>query len=1201
MLALFVGTCVTSLACIAFTRDIGRVAAVWPVNALVVAAMLRSPRQAWPWLLAAGVLGIIAGDLMSGDAALDAVVLSACNILEIYLCAWFMDRRSKRRTDLSEGANLLSFLFVCALTPLASAAGASAFLYAAHGAPVPETFSRWYFADALGLLTVTPALLALTSATPRRVIDRLRTWTGWLPVLGLAICIAVVFAQSSYPLLFLIPPALILVAFELELAGAAVALLATCFVAIVATRTGHGPATLIQGGLTERLAILQLFLATLTLSVLPVAVALMTQRRLRERLVEARDLAESSETRVAALLTRSRLAEQIAGIGHWRLELATGHRTWSDLTFAIHGLPLDAPVERINAAIDLFAPEHQPLIREVVRDVASTGRPFDLEVCLHRADTGERRAVVFKGEAERGPDGKVSAVFGVMWDITEQKAKAATVAESEARFRLLADSAKDVLLQVDARDVVTYVSPSVRRFGYRPEDVIGRLGASFIHPDDVAVVLERVRSQKQGEPVDWSADRSYRLRKADGDYAWIEANASTVYGEDGEIVAVISQIRDVSERREATVALAASEARYRLLTDNATDVITCYSLDGDFTFLSPSVAQVMGYEPAELIGRKTTDFMVAEDVKPTLRRFADYIASGAKEPMRFDYRAVRKDGAVAWFEAQVKAIHDDTGRLVAFQDVVRDITQRKAMESALQASELRYRVIARNATDMVSRTRLDGVVLELSSSVADIAGYAPEEIVGRNWTAFLHPDDVEPTLAVYRDLITGARTNSQPIGYRARHKDGRWIWLEGNPTPVREDDGRIVEFIDVTRDVSARMQLQADLQAARDAAEAAASAKSDFLANVSHEIRTPLTAVLGFTSLLTVNSSLDETARQQVGRISAAGQALLTLVNDVLDFSKLEAGQFEITPAATEIEGTLTDGLLMFGPQAEAKGLSLEVDLQALPAWLSLDRGRIQQVIHNLVGNAIKFTASGSVTLRARHDGHDGRLRVEVVDTGAGLTSGQQAKLFQRFSQVDASSTRRHGGTGLGLAICKGLIEAMGGEIGVTSQLGLGSTFWFDIPAPVVDAAQVEQASELPSLMGIRVLVADDNPTNRELVRIVLEALQAEVTDVADGEAALELAMKTPFDVLLLDVRMPGISGQDVAVRLRQAGGPNDTVPILAFTAESPDLVLGGGSPFDGLVRKPLAPAELAATLAEHLFAPAVLPAPAGRPDAGHA
>lgn len=272
----------------------------------------------------------------------------------------------------------------------------------------------------------------------------------------------------------------------------------------------------------------------------------------------------------------------------------------------------------------------------------------------------------------------------------------------------------------------------------------------------------------------------------------------------------------------------------------------------------------------------------------------------------------------------------------------------------------------------------------------------------------------------------------------------------------------------------------------------------------------------------------------------------------------------------------------MFGPQAEAKSLWLEFEATSdIPRQVCVDPDRLRQVLLNLVGNAIKFTDEGTVRLRLAYDVHRQTLGVRVEDTGAGMDEAQRARLFQRFSQVDASSTRRHGGTGLGLAICKGLVEAMGGEIGVESRPGKGSAFHFYCEAPPASAPiPIEAGSaESATLAGVRVLVADDNAANRELTRAILQQFDAEVTEAVDGAEVVALAAQAPFDVILMDLHMPVLDGQAALQRIRTEPGPNQDAPILAFTADGADTVNCGVSGFDGVMEKPISPMTMVATL----------------------
>jgi len=379
--------------------------------------------------------------------------------------------------------------------------------------------------------------------------------------------------------------------------------------------------------------------------------------------------------------------------------------------------------------------------------------------------------------------------------------------------------------------------------------------------------------------------------------------------------------------------------------------------------------------------------------------------------------------------------------------------------------------------------------------------------------------------------------------------------------------------------------LRARLRAAVAEAEHATQVKTEFLANMSHELRTPLTSIVGFTRLATEQPDLSPVTRDYIDRVNEASRALLCAVNDILDFSKLEAGQVSFHPEAMAVAPFLRIALDLFTPQAAAKDLTLRLE-DATPAGLTvtLDPDRMRQVLLNLVGNAVKFTDRGEVTLGASYDETAGRLTVTVSDTGAGIAPEGLTLLFKRFSQVDGSLTRGHGGTGLGLAICKGIVEAQGGDIGAASQLGCGSRFTFAIPAPRTDAPSVDavEAGDFAARIGARVLVTDDHPANRELVKLFLAPMGAEITEAADGEAAVALADAQPFDVILMDLRMPKLDGFGAVAAIRTGGGLNRTTPILAFTADA-ERLFGGrleDAGFDGAVAKPVEPRQLIAAIA---------------------
>ena len=361
------------------------------------------------------------------------------------------------------------------------------------------------------------------------------------------------------------------------------------------------------------------------------------------------------------------------------------------------------------------------------------------------------------------------------------------------------------------------------------------------------------------------------------------------------------------------------------------------------------------------------------------------------------------------------------------------------------------------------------------------------------------------------------------------------------------------------RDVTARKALEEELERKRAEAEAAVVAKTEFLANMSHEIRTPLTAIIGFAGVLDKAQDLPEQAQFCASRIVTAGQALLTVVNDILDFSKIEAGQVELDPHPFDPSAFVEETVQLVQAQAAAKDLAVYArTVGDLPAAVSADSSRLRQILLNLLTNAIKFTASGEVVVEASFDAGDGVLCLAVRDTGAGIAADHLDRLFQRFSQADGSITRRYGGTGLGLAICKNLAELMGGAIAVESVEGHGSTFRFSVAAPPVEpsARRVEVLSAAPAkdAAPARILVVDDVTANREVVRALLGVFGHELVEASGGAAAVEKAMDQAFDLILMDLQMPGMDGLSATRAIRAVSGPNRATPIVALSADVLDL-----------------------------------------------
>ncbi|HEY5412159.1 MAG TPA: ATP-binding protein [Caulobacteraceae bacterium] len=601
---------------------------------------------------------------------------------------------------------------------------------------------------------------------------------------------------------------------------------------------------------------------------------------------------------------------------------------------------------------------------------------------------------------------------------------------------------------------------------------------------------------------------------------------------------------------------------------------------------SEEMYRIYGRDPA--LGPPTiaeSTFMVHPDDQALLARHRKQF-NNSQAP-ELTVRVIRPSGEVRHVIVRSQIEQDMNGKVIARFGTLCDVTDLEQAQAASRHSEARYRFLAENAPDMISRASLTGEPLYASPGSVRLFGYTPEEMASLNAQDMVHPDDFERVMASIFSQIEERKSRlEEPLCYRAKRKDGRWIWIEANPTLVFDDNGEPIEFIDVIRDVTQAKTFEADLEEARRKAEAAAAAKSAFLANMSHELRTPLTSIIGFSRLLGDRDELAEESRRYARRIFDASEALLAIINDVLDFSKLDVGQaqLEIQPLSAPHLIEETTGIVAI--QAAAKGLELRTELDPkTPELIGGDVARLRQVLLNFLSNAVKFTAEGAITVRTEWRGRkrSGRLRISVVDTGSGIAPESVGRLFERFSQAEVSINRTHGGSGLGLAISKGIVELMGGEVGVDTTLGEGSTFWFEIPAKAAApmttrAADAATPADCPSL---RILMVDDTAVNRELVKLMLEPLGCEVEEAAGGADGVQAAMTRPYDLILMDVRMPGIDGLEATKLIRAVSAFNRRTPILALTADvQPDNAAACRSAgMDDIIAKPIVPRELVGKL----------------------
>jgi PAS domain S-box-containing protein len=901
-----------------------------------------------------------------------------------------------------------------------------------------------------------------------------------------------------------------------------------------------------------------------------------------------------AQARLRVCQAQLEAAEELGQAGHWSYDVVTRRYEVSPMAGALHGLPIDVASIADQAIFANVVADDMPGIeRAFVQLRASPGGAFSSEYRVQR-DGREPRLVSSVIGGRTDETGALTTITGVCRDVSEERSAQRGLETSEAHFRHLAETSDDILVCYAPSGLVTYASPAAASIlGYAMEELVGKSIEFLMVPVERQAAIERFKDCVRGRLPDNGETFSYRVLCKDGRRVWLESRPRAVTDpETGLTLEVRDALRDITVRKQAEAALTEQQRYMQMLTDGSSDLIVRFTLEGIIEYVSPASLAIIGLPPEALIGRKTWDFIHPEDHKLVVKAFRTMLQASPADSPRFQYRLVQPSGAIRHIEANPSPVRDpDTGEITQFFDVARDVTERYIAEAQLKSaleraeaairqasrSEARYRLLADTARDITIQYDVHGVIRYASPSSRQL-GYTPAELVGRHIEDFVHPEDRPEALRVALANFS-LKPTEEPSAAEIRliGKDGDYVWFEGNPAVVRDGQGHVAIVNTTLRDITERRKLIDRLVEARIQAEAATAAKSAFLANMSHELRTPLTSVIGFSQQILQQQDLPGTVEHAADRIVAGGRTLLTTINDILDFSKVENGDIKLAPRAVAADAVVTEVAELLRLGAEQKGLTLEAwGDPALPEFVLLDPDRLRQVLLNLAGNAIKFTARGSVDLLVRYSADTERLRIEVRDTGVGIAADQAQKLFKRFSQVDDTIPRKYGGTGLGLAISKGLVEAMQGEIGVTSEFGQGSTFWVEIPSPRAAAPAVPAGPDAEGLpLGSRVLLVDDHAENLEVLGAILTSAGACVWKVSSPLVALGLCGAGRFDVIITDRRMPEIGGVEFARRLREARGPNRHAPILLCTADQAPLSPSEATLFDGVLMKPIAPLDL--------------------------
>ncbi len=755
-------------------------------------------------------------------------------------------------------------------------------------------------------------------------------------------------------------------------------------------------------------------------------------------------------------------------------------------------------------------------------------------------------------------------MVGTHTDITKHKTLEKALEHERSLLKTLVQTIPDLVWLKDAQGVYLACNPQFERlYGAREADIVGKTDYDFVAPALADMFRANDRAaHAAGRP---HTNEEALTFAANGYQGLFQTTKTPMYDAEGGLIGVLGIARDITAVRSA------DEHRRHLLDISRDGLIV---LDSDYRVVEANrrMADMLGYTVEELIGMHPWQWDANWTEAEIRTRFPDLSTTNAT----FETTHRRKDGTS--YAAEISATGCIVNGTVRALNVVRDISERVRSALALQTSEARLSALLRQAADGIVLIDVETLgFAEFNDAACRGLGYTREEFALLG-LASINRDmppaefstviksivergglDFETTHRCKDGSLREVRVTNRPV-----HTAGRTyivaIWTD---ITERKHTERELERhrLHLEEEVAARTE---DLSVAKEAAEAASRAKSTFLANMSHELRTPMNAIMGMTGIA-LRRATEPKLKEQLTKIGNASKHLLGVINDILDLSKIEAERLTLESTEFNLKALVQSHVGMIGHKAAEKGLDFVVDEPADSEriWVRGDPLRLGQILLNLTGNAIKFTPTGAVTLRVivEHEKSDHTsIRFEVRDTGIGIAQADQQRLFTAFEQADPSLTRKYGGTGLGLAITKRLVQAMGAEIHVESEPGAGSRFWFTLRLPRAFEPAASPSSELRGasaeailrsyFAGTRILVAEDEPVNQEVVRELLEAADLNVDVAQDGQEALDMAMHTPYALILMDMQMPKMNGVASARAIRRASLCRGT-PIVALTANA--------------------------------------------------
>jgi PAS domain S-box-containing protein len=748
--------------------------------------------------------------------------------------------------------------------------------------------------------------------------------------------------------------------------------------------------------------------------------------------------------------------------------------------------------------------------------------------------------------------------------------------DSKERYRILVSQLPDYVCVYRKGRIVFVNSVAADTLGYPIEEMIGMPISDFISDKYKNIAQETMMRRESGEEM---GEYEIELKTRTGDTRLVLTRGVNIVYEDEPAVLLV--LIDITDKREAQEALDESEARFRQIAGNMQDMVCMTNTECLFLYVSPSFNRVLGYNPADLLGSSFCDLVHPDDL-PAVKSTMDRALKTCSFP-KLEFRYRHTLGHYLWIETVGSILVDSQHKVTGAVLGSRDITERMKAEEDLRRSEETNRALITAMPDIMFRITADGMLLGANRNMGQAFGMKMDDYAGKPLSDFFSQELTAVTMTNMRRALDTREVEQYEFPLNV---GGEMRTFESRLVPCGTN-----EALAVLRDITEREMAQRELQVAKEGAEAASAAKSQFLATMSHEVRTPMNGIIGMTELL-LNSALNRDQREYLEAVKNSADALMSILNDMLDFAKIEAGKVELVNTPFRLYNLVEDTVNSFGLRAQDRNLELICNIAPdTPPSLVGDPDRLRQVLVNLIGNAIKFTERGEVVVEVDLDSRlkdSAVLHFSVRDTGIGIPEHKQNLIFGAFVQADGSTTRKYGGTGLGLAISAQIVDLMGGRIWAESEVGEGSTFHFTVCFKLQHGAEVLATlndSRTSPLRDLSVLVVDDNATNRMVLVRMLESWHARPTGVCGGEEALAMLQAAtrrgaPFSILLTDVCMPGMDGFELIRQIKESPALKSTIVMMLSSDErSGDVLRCKDLGIEVYVRKPIRGTVLLDTL----------------------